>query len=205
MMGEISIANLKLNNDGFLLNCIVKLQKTKIMRYIILLISFSILTGCSGNHQEKIKKRSHPSHAYNYIDIDTSSLQYLEIDYVPIYSDIYYDNGTKRYPLTVTISIRNISMVDSSYLLSAVYYDSYGNRLKDYIDSTFLVSPLESIEFVVEAEENIGGAGANFIIEWGATNYSNQLLIQSIMIGTYEQQGISFTSEAKVIKSSSKE
>ena len=76
--------------------------------------------------------------------------------------------------------------------------------MNDYVDSTFLVSPLESIEFVVEEVENIGGAGANFIIEWGATNYSNQLLIQSIMIGTYEQQGISFTSEAKVIKSSSK-
>jgi len=174
------------------------------MRYIFILISFLILTGCTGNNPEKIKKRSHPSHAYNYVDIDTSSLQYLETDYVPIYSDIYYNNGTKRYPLTATISIRNISIADSAYLLSAVYYDSYGNRLNDYVDSTFLVSPLESIEFVVEEVENIGGAGANFIIEWGATNYSNQLLIQSIMIGTYEQQGISFTSEAKVIKSSSK-
>jgi len=175
------------------------------MRYIFLIISFSIITGCTGNNLEKIKKRSHPSHAYNYINIDTSSLFYLETDYVPIYSDIYFNNGTKRYPLTVTISIRNISIGDSAYLLSAVYYDSYGHKLKDYVDSTFLVSPLESIEFVVEAEENIGGAGANFIIEWGAKNYSNQLLIQSIMIGTYEQQGISFTSEAKVIKSSFEE
>lgn len=175
------------------------------MRYLILILSYLAMTACTGNHQEKIKRRSHPSHAYNYVDIDTSSLQYLETDYVPIYSDIYYDNGTKRYPLTATISIRNISLVDSAYLLSAVYNDSYGNKLKDYIDSAFLVSPLESIEFVVEAEEDIGGAGANFIIEWGATNYSNQLIIQSIMIGTYEQQGISFTSEAKIIKSSFQE
>ena len=175
------------------------------MRYFFLIISFLTLTACTENKHEKIKKRSHPSHAYNYVDIDTSSLQYLETDYVPIYSDIYYSNGTKRYPLTATISIRNISFIDSAYLLSAVYYDSYGNRLKDYVDSTFLISPLESIEFVVEAEEDIGGAGANFIIEWGATNCSNQLFIQSIMIGTYEQQGISFTSEAKVIKSSFRE
>ena len=48
--------------------------------------------------------------------------------------------------------------------ISAVYNDSYGNRLCDYVDSTILVSPLESIEFVVEGRENIGGAGANFII-----------------------------------------
>lgn len=171
------------------------------MRYFIIIISFLTLTGCIGKSPEKIKKRSHPSHAYNYIDVDRSSLSYLEMDYVPIYSDIYHKNGTKRYPLTVTISIRNISMVDSAYLLSAVYNDSYGNRLFDYVDSTFLISPLESIEFVVEEVENIGGAGANFIIEWGATNYTNQLLIQSIMIGTYEQQGISFSSDARVVKS----
>ena len=115
---------------------------------------------------------------------------------MPIYSDIYYSNGTKRYPLTAKISIRNISLIDSAYLLS-VYYDSYGNRLKDYIDTTFLISPLESIEFVVEDEENVGGAGAK--------SYSNQLFIQSIMIGTYEQQGISFTTEAIVIYSSGKD
>lgn len=175
------------------------------MRFTFLIISFLTLVGCTGKNLEKIIKRSHPSHSYKYIDIDTSALQYLETDYVPIYSDIYYSNGTKRYPLTATISIRNISLTDSAFLLSAVYYDSYGNRLKDYVDSTFLVLPLESIEFVVEDVENVGGAGANFIIEWGAISYSKQLFIQSVMIGTYEQQGISFVTEAIVINSSRKD
>ena len=178
------------------------LKESENMRSILSIISFLILTYCSGNKPEKIMKRSHPSHIYTYIDIDKSGLEYLETDYVPIYSDIYYSNGTKRYPLTATISIRNISLTDSAYLLSAVYNDSYGNMLKDYVDSTFLISPLESIEFVVEDVENVGGAGANFIIEWGAKTYSNQLFIQSVMIGTYEQQGISFTTEAITIYSS---
>ena len=44
-----------------------------------------------------------------------------------------------------------------------------------------------------------------FIIEWGAKSYSNQLFIQSVMIGTYEQQGISFATEAIVIDSSRKD
>ena len=70
---------------------------------------------------------------------------------------------------------------------------------------TLLLLPMESIEFVVEEGENAGGAGANFIIEWAATNYSNQLLNQSIMIGAYRQQGISFFTEAKVIWSIKKE
>jgi hypothetical protein len=45
---------------------------------------------------------------------------------------------------------------------------------------------MESIEFVVEDGEKAGGAGANFIIEWAATNYCNQLLNQSIYIGSRE-------------------
>ena len=65
---------------------------------------------------------------------------------------------------------------------------------------TLLLLPMESIEFVDEDGEKAGGAGANFIIECAATNYSNQELIQSIMIGAYRQQGISFLTEAKVIK-----
>lgn len=64
---------------------------------------------------------------------------------------------------------------------------------------------MESIEFVVEESEKAGGAGANFIIDWVASKYSNQIMIQSIMIGTSGQQGISFVTEAKVIKRSTKE
>ncbi|MFC2123360.1 DUF3124 domain-containing protein [Bacteroidota bacterium] len=172
------------------------------MKYLFLILSLLTIGGCTGDNFEKIKKRSHPSHIYKYVDIDKENLQYFEIDYVPVYSDIYHWDGTKRFLLTTTISIRNTSLVDSAFILSAIYYDSYGKQLNDYVASTILLSPLESIEFVVEEVENIGGAGANFIIEWGATTYANQLLVQSIMIGTNGQQGISFSSEAKVVQSS---
>lgn len=86
-----------------------------------------------------------------------------------------------------------------------MYYDSYGKAIHSYLDSTLLLSPLESIELVVEEKDTEGGASANFIIEWAATSYSDQLLIQSIMIGTYSQQGISFLTGAKVIKQVFKE
>jgi hypothetical protein len=132
--------------------------------------------------------------------MDTSQLRYFETDYLPVYSDIYYQDGTRRFPITATVSIRNTSLADSAFILSATYHDSYGKLLHSYISSTLLLSPLESIELVVEEEENKGGAGANFIIEWAATKYTDQLLIQSVMISTYGQQGVSFLSESKVIK-----
>lgn len=177
------------------------------MKFTNILFLLVVLTACQVSDKKMAKetKRSHPSHVYNFVEIDTSQLRYFETDYLPVYSDIYYQDGTKRFPITATVSIRNTSLVDSAFILSATYYDSYGKLLHSYIDSTLLLSPLESIELVVEEDENKGGAGANFVIEWGAIKYSDQLLIQSVMISTYSQQGISFLTEAKVIKHETRE
>ncbi len=177
------------------------------MKYTGILLLLVVFAGCNINDKKTVKeeKRSHPSHIYNFVEIDTVSLKYFETDYVPVYSDIYYQDGTKRFPITATVSIRNTSLSDSAFILSANYYDSYGKLLHSYLDSTLLLSPLESIELVVEEKESEGGAGANFIIDWAATKYADQILIQSVMISTYGQQGVSFLSDAKIIKRVSKE
>lgn len=174
----------------------------KKMKYISILILLVSLVACNLNDKNAVKeeKRSHPSHVYNFVEIDTFRLKYFETDYVPVYSDVYYQDGTKRFPITATVSIRNTSLSDSAFVLSANYYDSYGKLLHSYLDSTLLLSPLESIELVVEEKESEGGAGANFIIDWATTKYADQILIQSVMIGTYGQQGVSFLSDAKVIR-----
>jgi len=88
---------------------------------------------------------------------------------------------------------------DSAYILNAVYNDSYGKQLRSFTTKSILLKPLESIEYVIEDAEDKGGAGASFIIEWGGSRYSNQMQIQSIMIGTTGQQGISFTAKGEVI------
>jgi len=179
----------------------------KKMRNTTILLLLVFFTGCIGNDKKEVKevKRSHPSHIYNFVETDTAQLKYFETDYLPVYSDIYYQDGTKRFPITATVSIRNTSLKDSAYILSARYYDSYGKVLRSYLDSTLLLSPLESVELVVEEKENDGGAGANFIIDWAATKYTDQLMIQSVMISTYGQQGVSFLSDAKVISKVFKE
>jgi hypothetical protein len=169
----------------------------------VLIWSIAILlaiSSCSVDKQADIKKRSHPSHKYNFVEIAYDNLGYREKDYVPVYSDIYHKDGSERFLLTTTLSVRNTSLTDSAYILSAVYNDSYGKKLTEYIDSTILLAPLESIEFVIGEKESQGGAGAHFLVDWTAPEFSNQLLIQSIMIGSYGQQGISFTANAKVIQ-----
>lgn len=170
------------------------------MKRIVLFVFLLVyLTACKNDEPDGKITHTHPSHKYTFTDISADELSYLESDYIAVYSDIYDRDGTKRILLTNTISIRNISKIDSAYILSVEYFDSYGVLVKNYSDSTILLSPLESIEFVVKEEEKLGGAGANFIIDWGATVYSDQILIQSIMIGSYGGLGISFLSEAKKV------
>lgn len=174
------------------------------MRYLIFTCLLFLWWGCAEELQEPDLKKSHPSHIYKYVDAKDYPLKYFEWIYVPVYSDIYYLDGTKRYRLTTTVSIRNTSLSDSAVILSSTYHDSYGKTLKEYVDSALLLSPLESIEFVVEEFENLGGAGANFIVEWAASKNTDQLLVQSVMIGTYGKQGISFLSGSKVIKTATR-
>lgn len=170
------------------------------MKYISILLISIIFISCKdyNKHAEVAKKKIYPSHNYSFADIGKFKIKYYETVYLPVYSDIYQEDGTKKYPVTITVSIRNTSLVDSAFILSTYYYDSYGKLLHNYVDSTILLSPLESIEFVVEEKENKGGAGANFIIEWAASKYSDQVLIQAIMVNAYN--GFSFRTDAKIIK-----
>lgn len=158
------------------------------------------LAGCQTETPRTDSKKNRPSHQYAFVDLAPEAVNYLETDYVPVYSDIYHMDGTKRFLLTTTLSIRNTSLNDSVYLFRARYNDSYGQELRQYIDKTILLKPLESIEFVVEYSEDEGGAGASFLIDWGADKNANQLLIQAVMTGTSNQQGLSFLTEAKVVK-----
>ena len=179
------------------------------MKYLSVILLLLLFVCCTDNNKKNEKetknayKKIHPSHIYSFVDTDSIKMKYYETDYLPVYSDIYQEDGTKRYPITITVSIRNTSLVDSAFIQSTTYYDSYGKLLYSYIDSTILLSPLESIEFVVEEKENIGGAGANFIIEWAATKYSDQILIQGVMVNAFN--GFSFHTDTKIIAKEAKE
>jgi len=175
------------------------------MKIILLpILLLSIFFSCQNKETDTNKKINYPSHTYTYVNLDTATLKYKEIVYVPVFSDIYHLDGTKRFLLTITVSVRNISLKDSAYILNAVYNDSYGKQLRSFVSKTVLLKPLESIEYVIEDAEDKGGAGASFILEWGGSKYSHQMLIQSIMIGTTGQQGISFTAKGEVIRSTTK-
>ena len=119
--------------------------------------------------------------------------------YVPAYSHIYSGSRERPFLLTVTLSIRNIDPKNPISITTADYYETQGRLLKKYVDRPVTLKPLESIRYVVPEKNNTGGSGANFIVEWKSGKPVNAPIVESVMIGTQGQQGISFTSRGRVI------
>ncbi|MFH1883369.1 MAG: DUF3124 domain-containing protein [Planctomycetota bacterium] len=119
--------------------------------------------------------------------------------YVPAYSHIYSGNNEKPFLLTVTLSIRNIDPKHQIKIIIIDYYETQGKLLKKYLDKTVILNPLESLRYVIPERDKSGGSGANFIVEWKSDIFVNPPIVESIMIGTQTQQGISFTSRGRVI------
>jgi len=119
--------------------------------------------------------------------------------YVPIYSDIYSKSKDTRFLLTATLSVRNTSLVDTIYMNSINYYNTQGDLVRSYIESKSYLRPMETIDYVIEQDDDTGGSGANFLITWSASNKHVKPVFQAIHISTNGQQGVSFTTEGKSI------
>jgi hypothetical protein len=116
--------------------------------------------------------------------------------YLPIYSRIYHHKRNKTIGLTVTVSLRNVSTMDTVYLLSADLYDTSGGLVRGYIEKPVFLKPMETLEIIIEETENDGGTGGNFVFEWASEDINYPPLFEGVMISTLGQQGISFTSRA---------
>lgn len=120
--------------------------------------------------------------------------------YASAYSHIF--GGDKVLPvyLTVTLSIRNTSTVSTLSIDRVDYYDSDGALLKHYLESPVRLKPLASRSFIVKESDKSGGEGANFIVQWSADAPVLPPIIETVMIGTRSQQGISFVGRSRVIE-----
>ncbi len=120
--------------------------------------------------------------------------------YVPAYSHIYHgDRDTPLY-LTVTLSIRNTDPTHPITLLSVQYFDTDRKLLTSYLEGEKKLLPMGSVEFIVKESDRKGGAGANFLVRWISEKEVAEPIVESIMISTALQQGISFSSRGQAIE-----
>lgn len=119
--------------------------------------------------------------------------------YVPAYSHIYSGNIEKPFLLTVILSVRNIDPMHKIKITMINYYDGKGTLLSKLLADPLTLEPLESLRHVIPEKDKSGGSGANFIVKWESDKLVNPPIIESVMIGTQSQQGISFTSRGRAI------
>ncbi len=127
-----------------------------------------------------------------------------QVIYVPIYSHIYIGNKESPFNLAATISIRNTDPKQAITLVSLEYYGSSGKLLKKYLEAPISLGPMAATRYVVKEADTTGGSGASFLATWKADSPTNQPLLESVMIGTQLQQGLSFTSRGQVLSEISK-
>ena len=119
--------------------------------------------------------------------------------YVPAYSHIYYQNQKRRYPLAVTLSIRNTDEQHTLKVTSTRYVGTEGQLLKEYVETPIRLGPLASTEFFVDEQDKSGGLGASFLVEWVAEQPVYGPVVEAVMIGTAGTQAISFVSTGRVL------
>lgn len=119
--------------------------------------------------------------------------------YVPAYSHIYSGNSERPFLLTVTLSIRNIDPKYQIEITVADYYATQGTHLKHFLNEAKILKPLESLRYIIPESDKSGGSGANFIVKWKSDKPVNPPIVETVMIGTQTQQGISFTSRGQAI------
>lgn len=119
--------------------------------------------------------------------------------YVPAYSHIYHGNKEAPLLLSITLSIRNTDPANSLIVTAVNYHETEGTLLKKYIKEPIVLGPLGSDRYIVPQRDSSGGSGANFIVEWHSEKPINPPILETVMISTQSQLGISFTSRGQAI------
>lgn len=129
-------------------------------------------------------------------DLDITTGQTI---FVPAYSEIYYARNDKTIELAVTLSIHNTDFTNSIIVTSVRYYDTNGHLVREYLSQARRLGPLASTDFFVDAGEQTGGVGTNFIVEWVAEQPVYEPVVEALMLSASSTQGLSFVSPGRVI------
>ena len=113
--------------------------------------------------------------------------------YVPAYSHGYVGSGTPVL-FAITLSVRNVDPARALVLTRVDYHATEGQRLRAFLTREQVVPPLGTAEFLVEREDEEGGSGANFMVEWRVEPGGHRPLAEAVMLGTVGPSGFAFTS-----------
>ena len=100
--------------------------------------------------------------------------------------------------LTVTLNIRNTNVDREIVVTSVRYYDTGGKELRSLLDKPLKLSPMATTEFVIGRDDEAGGSGASFLVEWKAGTKVTPPLVETVNIDTSSKHGLAFIAPAIV-------
>ncbi|WP_452229193.1 MULTISPECIES: DUF3124 domain-containing protein [unclassified Lacinutrix] len=161
----------------------------------VLLVTLVVLSvfGCD----EKAKYDALPSTNWQSIKWEKKLNDSLKAGstYLSVYSQVYSTTEHKTHDLTATVSIRNINKRDTIFVKNANYFDTKGDLTKTYFEKPIFIKPMQTIEIVIAEKDKSGGTGANFVFDWLTPKNAQAPFFEAVMITTYGQQGLSFTTQ----------
>lgn len=124
--------------------------------------------------------------------------------YLPVYSHIWHGETDKmgrpmKTLVSVSVSIRNTDPVKSIRVSSALYYDTDGKKIKEYMTSPKTIGPMGTHELFVPRSDDTGGSGANFVISWQADTPSSLPIVEGFHANLPVGRSIAFTTSARPI------
>jgi hypothetical protein len=124
--------------------------------------------------------------------------------YLPIYAfishgDLDRSGNAKQLPVSALVSIHNTDLDKPLRLLSARYYSTEGKFLRNFMSAPRILKPMETLEFMVERRDVVGGSGSNFVIQWDSEVPVSPPLVQALHAELQTNRAIVFTTDAVVI------
>ncbi|MEW5912800.1 MAG: DUF3124 domain-containing protein [Thermodesulfobacteriota bacterium] len=117
--------------------------------------------------------------------------------YVPVFQRVVVDERGREMTLTAKLSLRNTDPARSIEVLSVAQHDSQGRLYKQHLSAPLVLAPLAVRRIRAEIIPN--DRGGCFLVRWQGPAGVNPPLLQTIMLGTAGQQGISFTGEGRTL------
>ena len=192
----------------------------KVRSSICLVIAILLITGCQSlnvNGQNTAQKppstpiESCPQYSPNLNEgvtlvspesLNPSQIVRGQTVYVPFYSQIYEPQGFgQKLDLRGTLSISNTSETDEIRITRVQYFNSSGKLVKKCLEGKHSVlSPLATTEFGIARQDESGGSGANFIVEWVSETPVSDPVVEAIMITFSGTHSYNFTSYGRVLE-----
>lgn len=168
------------------------------MRNIFLsIIGLIVFYSCDNKHKE-MSSINPVNWKKRVVEINTNdSLVYGET-YLSIYSQIYSYTEHLTHDLTSTISMRNTSVTDTIYIVSAKYFDTHGKLIRTYFEKSIYIAPMETVAIVIDEVDKEGGTGANFLFDWVIKPKTTEPIFEGVQLSTAGR--ISFTTHGVRLK-----